>query len=535
MNGPSAAPEGERAAEADSRHALRDRREGRRRRVALLASIFLVAACGLAYELLVGTATAYLRGDTIVQFSITIGLFMASMGLGAHLSRRIRTGLLPAFLVIEIALALAGGLSTTLIFAAEVTAGRAMAMAVVCLVVVGALVGADLPLVARLLMKNGGVRSGIADALSLDYVGGLVAALAFPLLLLPALGVLRSAMLFGALNLAVVAIALAVFRNEPIPGRRWLSAGWMAGMLVLATAFVFSGRWLSAAEARLYGRTITHTLQTRHQRAVLTRTPAGTQLYLNGHLQFSSYDEHRYHEALVHPAMGGLEAPRSVLVVGGGDGLAAREVLKYPSVERVVLVDLDRELVDWVAEHPDLAELHGGALDDPRLERVHTDGFAWVRGAAGREPFERFDAVLIDLPDPSDIGITRLYTTEFYAACRSRLVEGGALAVQATSPYHAPKTFWTILATVREAGFPGALPMRVWVPSFGDWGFVLAANGPRDPRAFEVRVETKWLTPAEAGRMFHWPADYERHDMAPVRLGDPGLAATYGGEWTRWQ
>lgn len=505
---------------------------GERRRIALLASIFVVAACGLAYELLVGTATSYLRGDTVVHFSLTIGVFMAAMGLGAHLSRRVRTEVLATFFWIEIALALAGGLSTTLIFTAEAAGGRALAAALVSLIVVGALVGADLPLIARLLVRAGGVRKGLADALSLDYLGGLVAALAFPLLLLPSLGILRSAMLFGLLNLAVVAIGLQVFRGEPLPGRRALDTSWMAAAMILLAAFAFSGRWLSALEARLYGGTIAATLQTRHQRAVLTRDGNDVRLHLNGHLQLASGDEHRYHEALVHPALALAGAPKTVVVIGGGDGLALREVLKHASVERVVLVDYDHELVDWVARRPELVALHGGSLTDARVTREHRDGFAFLRDATG----ERFDAILVDLPDPGDIGLARLYSTEFYRLCRNRLTPGGSLAVQATSPWHAPRTFWTIVATIRAAGFEHAAPARVQVPSFGgDWGFVIATNDPtKDPRDFTVDVPTRWLTPREATAMFEWPADLKVLDLPPSRLGDARIATTYAAEWTSW-
>ena len=503
----------------------------RRRRMALLASIFVVASCGLAYELLVGTATAYLRGDTVVWFSISIGVFMAAMGLGAHLSRRVRGGLLSAFLAIEIALALLGGLSTTILFASEVAGSRALVTAIVLLVSVGALVGADLPLVARLLVRAGGVRAGIADALSLDYLGGLAAALAFPLLLLPSVGILRSAILFGALNLSVVFIALRLFREEPIPGRRFLRVAAYGAGVVLLAAFVAAGHWLSWMETRLYGEGVIATLQTKHQRAVLTRSGEQLRLYLGGHLQFSSSDEHRYHETLVHPALAGAGRPRTVAIIGGGDGLAAREVLKHPSVERVYLVDYDSELVDWLTARPEVAALQQGALDDPRLVRVHEDGFAWLRA---RRPEEPLDAILVDLPDPRDVGLGRLYSVEFYALCRTRLREGGALAVQATSPWHAPRTFWTIVESVRAAGLEVA-PMRVNVPSFGEWGFALAATGGRDPRAFAVDVPVRFLGETERARLFEWPADFERPTVQPNRLGDVHLARTWAGEWARWR
>ncbi|GAB4006715.1 hypothetical protein GCM10029992_58370 [Glycomyces albus] len=206
-------------------------------------------------------------------------------------------------------------------------------------------------------------------------------------------------------------------------------------------------------------------------------------MYLNGDLQFSSVDEYRYHEALVHPVMDG---PRSdVLVLGGGDALAVREILRYDDVESVTLVDLDPAVTELARSFDDLVELNGDALSDPRVEVVNEDAFTWLR-----EHTERFDTIVVDMPDPDATETAKLYSVEFYAMAAERLNGTGRMVVQGGSPYFAPKTYWTIAATLEEAGYAPA-PYQVSVPSFGDWGFLAVGA---DGTAPSCRSTRPWAT-----------------------------------------
>jgi spermidine synthase len=241
--------------------------------------------------------------------------------------------------------------------------------------------------------------------------------------------------------------------------------------VALGLAGASAGRFLVSARQALYDDPVVVAVRSDYQEIVVTsaRRTDDVRLFLDGDLQFSTTDERRYHEALVHPAV--LPGARSVLVLGGGDGLAAREVLRHASVERVVEVELDPEVLRLARTDPRLVRANGGALDDPRLEVVVDDAMSWLRTAA-----DRFDAVVVDLPDPDAPATAKLYSAEFYGLAAQVLAPGGRLVVQAGSPWFAPEAFWCIEATVGSTGL-ATTPYHVDVPSFGDWGFVLAARG----------------------------------------------------------
>jgi spermidine synthase len=342
-------------------------------------------------------------------------------------------------------------------------------------VVVGVLVGCEIPLLLTLMQRVRRQQAGVAvaDLLAADYLGAVVAGLAFPLLALPLLGQIQAALAVGMINALAGLLVLWLFR--PAIGTR--RAGLLAGVplavaAVLGLGSTAAGAFEVTARQRLYDDPIVHAERTRYQEIVLTRSARGNdlRLFLNGDLQFSSKDEYRYHEALVHPALAGPR--RSVLVLGGGDGLALREVLRYPDVRRVVQVELDPAMLDLARRNDRLRRLNAGSLDDPRVEIRTADAFAWLRTQR-----ERFDAIVVDLPDPDDAGLAKLYSVEMYAGLRRRALRpGGRIVVQAGSPYFAPDAYWSIAASLREAGL-APRPYHVDVPSFGDWGFLLAAAG----------------------------------------------------------
>src|SRR5262249_49060246 len=199
----------------------------------------------------------------------------------------------------------------------------------------------------------------------------------------------------------------------------------------------------SLAEEGLYSDEIVYAAQSPYQRIIITKGRAGFNLYLNGHLQFASADEYRYHEALVHPAMTLAGQPRRVLILGGGDGLALREVLKHPSVVAVTLVDIDPEMTRLSEHVPPLAQLNGQAFADPRVTVVNEDAMIWLE-----EPGPRFDVAIIDFPDPNNFALGKLYTTRFYRLLRGRLQQDGAISVQSTSPLFARRSFWCIVRTL---------------------------------------------------------------------------------------
>jgi spermidine synthase len=287
-----------------------------------------------------------------------------------------------------------------------------------------------------------------------------------------------------------------------------------------------------ASEQSYFGSPIVYTAQSPYQRVVMTRSARTTRLFLNGNLQFSSDDEHRYHEALVHPAVAALGAPpRRVLVLGGGDGLAVRELLRYPEIERITLVDLDRAVTDLFRDHELGRELNGGSLADPRVEIHNADAFLFLEASK-----ESFDLAIVDFPDPGNYAVGKLYTDSFYLSLRERLGVRGLAVVQATSPAFARNTYWSIIATIESAGFR-TVPYHAYVPSFGDWGFVLAGGpGLGQPKRLALSSEAlRFLDEATLAQLFVFPKDSARPEGTVIsRLNDQRLVPLYTTEWGDW-
>lgn len=491
---------------------------------ALLASVLLVAACGLVYELVAGALASYLLGDSVTQFSTVIGTYLFAMGIGSWLSRYIGRGLVARFVEIELLVGLIGGFSATLLYLAFAYTGAFRVVLYGLVLAIGILVGLEIPLLMRVLRGRFDFRDVVSNVLTFDYVGALGASLLFPLLLVPKLGLVRTSLLFGIVNALVALWSTYLFR-EMLGARRALRAACLVVLAALGVAMAEARRITSFAEANIYADEIVLARDSRYQRIVLTAWKDDLRLYLNSHLQFSSRDEYRYHEALVHPGLSAIPGARRVLVLGGGDGLAVREILRYPGVEHVTLVDLDPEMTKLFATHPTLTALNEGALVSPRVRVVNADAFVWLD-----ETDEVFDFVVVDFPDPSNYGIGKLYTTAFYRGLARHVAEGGLVAVQSTSPLFARRSFWCIVETLRAAGLTTS-PYHVYVPSFGEWGFVLAGRHPYTPPA-RLPSGLRFLTSATLPAMFEFAADMRPVDAEINRLDDQVLVRYYEQDWS---
>jgi spermidine synthase len=495
----------------------------------LILSVFVVASCGLAYELVAGALSSYLLGDSVLQFSSIIGCYLFAMGVGSHLSRHVRDeDALARFIDIELLVGVLGGVSATLlflVFAWMSTPFRSVLYVLVFLI--GVLVGMEIPLVMRVLNRQ---RAGFADlvsrVLTFDYLGALAVSLLFPLILAPRLGLSRTAFLFGILNATVALWTTWHFRAELAQLHRRLLRGGVV-LILLTAGLLLSDRLTHWAEQGLFGEDIVYARSTAYQRLVVTRWHDDIRLYLNGNLQFSSRDEHRYHEALVHPALTALPGARRVLVLGGGDGLAVREILKYPNIEQVTLVDLDPAMTDLFSTSTPLVALNGGSLKDARVNVVNADAGQWLEGDVGA-----YDLILADFPDPSNYAIGKLYSVPMYRLIARHLAAGGYLVVQSTSPYFAPHAFWCVDATLREAGLH-TWPYHVYVPSFGEWGFVLAGHRPGFVPPSRYAVATRYLNAATTAEMFRFPPDMTPPAVEPNRLNSQPLVRYFEQDWGR--
>ncbi len=501
----------------------------RGRAAVVYLTVLAISTFGLVFELLAGTVASYLIGESVVQFATVTGAFLSAMGLGAWLTRYLETELARRFLDCQLGAALLGGLSSPILFLAFAHTAVFRVVLYALVAATGVLVGAQLPLLMRMLRRRLAFRDLTARVLTVDYVGALAGSLLFALVLLPRLGMMASGLMAGVISAAsavagtwVFASALATVR--PIRIRACLV------FAALAAAAVLSRFAVGAADDALFTDPVIFTRQTPYQRIVVTRGHGGVNLFLDGNLQFAATDEYRYHEALVHPAFAAAPRHARVLVLGGGDGLAAREILRYPDVESVTLVDLDRAMTELSASLPFLRELNDGSLDSPRLHVVNDDAMVWL--AESPEEGGPFDVVVVDFPDPNNFALGKLYTTRFYKLLRARLGPDAIVVVQSTSPLAARRSFWCIARTIEAAGFL-VRPYHAYVPSFGEWGYVLASVKPfRSLSALPPGL--RYLTDEALPSLFVLAPDMGPVPVEINRLNNQMLVRYYEEEWQRW-
>jgi len=494
----------------------------------LYVNVLVIAGCGLIYELLAGTLASYMLGDSVTQFSLVIGTYLSAMGVGAWRSRYIQQHLAQAFVEIELALAFLGGFSAPLLFIVFPFVEWFRPLLLGLVFAVGVFVGLELPLLMRILKEHLDFSDLVSKVLAFDYVGALIASILFPLIFVPYLGLVRTSLVFGILN-ALVGLWSTFLLRPLLRPHHVLSLRIRAAIvLAMLTVGLFQASQMTQfGEESSLGGKIIHSVSSPYQRIAVTSKRGGFQLYLNGHLQFNSTDEYRYHEALVHPALLGSDQPEQVLVLGGGDGLAVREILRYPSIQRVVLVDLDPAVTDLSRGFPPLLKLNGSSLLDPRVEVINQDAFLWINQSS-----ESFDAVIIDFPDPGSFSIGKLYTTHFFRKLRNRIHSNSLVSIQCTSPLVAPQSYWCIIRTLEAAGFV-VKPFHASVPSFGIWGYALASLSeiPLDAKRLPSDGQLRFLNPTNLADLFTLPQDIQPLSPQINRLDNQSLVRYYDEEW----
>lgn len=514
-------------------------------RAVLVTSVFVVGLCSIVYELLISTTSSYFLGDSITQFSITIGVYMAAMGLGSFLVRYLKGDALTLFVKVELALGVVGALSVPTLYLWFATYGYDWFQTVMLsfVIVIGTLTGLEIPLLTRLLQPHFQGEEALSNVLTLDYVGALAATLLFPFILLPFVGVFQSSIVFGLVNILVAVYTIFHFRQNQMR-TRFLIIG-VSLLAVLGLLLGLSAKLLADWRSQLFRDPIVYTETTPYQSLTMTRKGDDTRLYIDRVIQWSSTDEYRYHESLVHPAMLSVASPKHVLVLGGGEGLAVREILRHPEVDSVTVVDIDPTIFELARTQRQLLQLNARALFDPRVRAVPQDAFVFLSNAT-----KQYDVIIADLPDPTNDAVARLYSVEFFRLCRRLLREGGALATQATGPFHTRKAFWSIGATLAEAFgenlsneklnvAPGQIPMgnalipyHTYVASFGDWGFWLIPGN----RAFNFRkpfFNPRYYSEIQFQIDTAFPKDIGPQAMYPNTLDQPRLLEYYLDDWRR--
>jgi len=490
----------------------------------LLISILVVALCGIAYQLIISTVSSYLLGNSVYQFSMTIGFFMFSMGVGSYLSKLLNENLIQNFIAVEMAIALVGGVcSLLLLMAFPMIRALYDATMYSLIFIIGALVGMEIPIIMAIFAeKEKSARDSIADIMSLDYIGALIGSVSFPLFLLPQLGLIRSSFAIGLITILTALTNIYFFKSYLKSPRLMTFISLM--ILALLTSFTIFGTQLTSfAEKHLYFDQIIYKKQTKYQKIVVTKSIVNNEhrLYIDGHIQFSSRDEYRYHESLVHPLLSIAGNKSRVLVLGGGDGLAVREILKHDDVKEIHLVDIDPEMTLISKELNVLATLNEHSLEHPKLTIFNQDAFTFINQAG-----VLYDRVIIDMPDPHNEAINKLYSKEFYTMIRKRMSPEGILVSQSSSPFFTRQTFWCIQETL-NAVFEDTQSYHVNIPSFGDWGFNLARLNSTIPTNYTFDIETHFLDSPTMKAALIFGKDIQKTDVPVNTIMEPRLYQLY--------
>lgn len=494
----------------------------------LLVTTLLISICSIIYELIISSISSYLQGDSITQFSITIGLYMSAMGIGSYLSKFVKNKLFNKFVFIEMSVGILGGFSGLILFMSNIYTEIYDLIMYALIILIGIFVGLEIPILTRIIENNeSNVRKNLANIFTFDYIGGLIGSLVFPLFLFPKLGFITTTLLVGSINIVVSLLIIFRYKNyiEKYKTVRMISLA----CLVIILGFLFTGKMITTnIEQGLYRDDVILMEQTPYQKIVMTKHKDDVRLFLDGNLQFSTSDEYRYHEALVHIPMLYAKSHKKVLILGGGDGLAARELLKYDDVEKIVLVDIDKEMTDLCSTNKQLADLNQNSLKNEKVKVINEDAYIFVQ-----ENQEEFDVIIIDFPDPNSETLNKLYTNVFYNYVKANMTEDGVMVCQSTSPYYAKKSFWCINKTIKTQ-FTTVIPYHLQVPTFGEWGFNLAFNG--EHKRNDLIIQTKYLTNENIESLFTFGKD-EQIDLETIEENNmfkPTLITYYNEEVQNW-
>ena len=521
--------------------------------------MFILGACGLAYEYTVSKIASDLIGNSVQQWAMMIATMLFAMGMGADIQKRIPQRILADTVIFsQNVLALVGGCAPLLLIycfsqAPEIYSVVQYGIALL----LGTLIGFEIPIVMRLNEEaSGEMKFNLAQVLKMDYIGALIGALLWTFVLVRVFGIEQISFILGMTTLVASGLCFWLYRDQ-VKRVRWRLAETGVVLVVLVLGLLNSDRLVIHAEQFLYKDEVVFSQTTAYQHIVLTKSSQGKlRCYINGHLQFDENDEYIYHEQLVHPVMQLCDQPRNILILGGGDGLAAREVLKYPSVEKITLVDIDPVMTDLASTHPDFIAMSEGSLLSSKVWKQfrsavtpgEPDERVQVWQSSQRDPLGKtrysvaevdiinvdagsfvmknetlYDVVIIDFPDPSSPDLAKLYSKLFYHSLKQCLTPRGLIVQQSGSPYHAKEAFLCVGRTMEASGYQ-VLPYHDNVPSFGEWGWWIASPY----RALNSEVvkeqllsaeglpETRYVTPEVMSTAFVFGKDQLATDQEAV-------------------
>ncbi|MGM9957300.1 MAG: polyamine aminopropyltransferase [Peribacillus sp.] len=500
----------------------------------IFTSSGIVSICGIVYQVLYGAAGGYLFGDSTLFYCLTIGLFLSGMGIGAMHSGKFHRHLMSKFVITEYLIALIGGFSIFSVFyiQANFGDGTSKVFLFAIIIITGYLTGLEVPLLIRKSEEiDADLKESTANVLGWDYVGSLLGTVAFAFWLKPTLGLIKTGFFIAFINIIVALWISFAFKKEI--QQTYIRLTGILLTIVIGLGFLYGEQYAHTLEQKLYRDPIVFSKDTKYQKIIMTKDTGDLRLYQNGQLQFAESDEHRYHEALVHIPMSLSDKNTNVLVLGGGDGLATRELLKYKEIQNITLVDLDPEMTTLSKENPLLTKLNQNSFHSKKVHIINEDAFSYLKNAD-----DVYDVILVDLPDPNNESLNKLYTWEFYSLVRNHLTPTGFTSIQSTSPVFATAAFWTISNTVKSTGLY-VDNYHLDIPSFGNWGFTLASREKFDIETAELKVETTYLADEMIPSLFYFGKDEDqditikgKHFEIPVNsLNRPDLLDLYERAW----
>ncbi|HKK59421.1 MAG TPA: polyamine aminopropyltransferase [Salinivirga sp.] len=503
----------------------------------LKMAIFATGLSGIVAEYILSTLATYFLGDSVMQWTLIVSIMMFSMGLGSRISKYFQGNLLQIFIFIEFALSLVVAYSSIIAYTAAAFTIYTGAIIYTLSILIGLMIGMEIPLVIRLNNSFEILRVNISSVMEQDYYGSLAGGLFFAFIGLPYLGITFTPFVLGMINF-VVALSLFFILRPKIKKHIRISVQ-LASIVVGATiilGFFVAEPIILFGEQKKYKDKVIFEEQSRYQKIVMTQWKDNYWLFINGNQQLSTLDEAMYHEPMVHPVMKTVQYPQQVLILGGGDGCAAREVLKYKVTEQITLVDLDPVMTELGKNHPVMVEMNENALNNARVSIVNKDAYKFLS-----ETNRFYDVIIIDLPDPKTIELGRMYSKEFYRLCYKHLRPGGAMVTQAGSPYFATRAFRCIDKTVAAAGFE-TVQLHNQILTLGEWGWIMGVKEGTNERVkahlhklqFDD-IETHWINNEAMKLITSFGKDYYGQEVGKVevnKIHNPVLYKYYlNGNW----
>lgn len=491
-------------------------------------AVFIAGLCSIIYELLISTTATYFLGDGVRQFSIIIGVYLFSMGIGAFLTKFLKNKPLIFFINVEYLLGFIGGISVPLLYMLFVYVSP-MVLQISCLAiifVIGLLTGMEVPLLTFAL-EDSNIKNNLSNILSLDYIGGLIATLIFPFIILPFVGLYYSSLIFGIVNILLgIALNYTLLKDK----KRNSLYGFLV-IIVLLVLVVFGGRFLEIWDHKIYKRPIVLNEQTPYQKIVMTKNSDDVRLYLNRVIQFSSADEYRYHESLVHIPLSMHPNPKRVLILGGGENLASREMLKHKKVQQIDVVDIDSTMFHLAKDNRYLKEINEDAAINKKVNLIAEDAFTFLFNNN-----EQYDIIIADLPDPTNQAIARLYSKQFFLMAKRNLKKDGVFVTQSGEIYFSNTVFSCINNTLKSV-FETVEPYHTYIPSFGDWGFIMARHGSNTEtiNMNTLPKDLKYLNPNEIEQAFVFPLDITIAETKLNTLDNPVILNYFLDDWAKWK